>query len=105
MLGPIAIWVFSTAEPVPATLFLIYAMIVSFSDAILKPMLLGRGVNVPMLIILLGAIGGMITAGIIGLFTGAVILSLGYELFLFWLNPEKAESSVDEAEPDPVQPM
>jgi predicted PurR-regulated permease PerM len=105
VLGPIAIWVFSTADTVPATLFLIYAMLVSFSDAVLKPMLLGRGVEVPMLIILLGAIGGMITAGIIGLFTGAIILSLGYELFMFWLNPEKAESPVDEAEPDPVSPM
>jgi predicted PurR-regulated permease PerM len=102
VLGPVAIWVFSTADTVPATLFLIYAMLVSFSDAVLKPMLLGRGVEVPMLVILLGAIGGMITAGIIGLFTGAVILSLGYELFMFWLKPEKAESPMDESEPDSV---
>jgi predicted PurR-regulated permease PerM len=93
VLGPMAIWVFSTAEPVPATLFLIYAMLVSFSDAVLKPMLLGRGVDVPMLVILLGAIGGMIAAGIIGLFTGAIILSLGYELFMFWLNPEQDEAT------------
>ena len=77
----------------PATLFLVYALIVSFSDAVLKPMLLGRGVNVPMLVILLGAIGGMITSGIIGLFTGAVVLSLGYELFMFWLNPEQEEAT------------
>ncbi len=43
---------------------------------VLKPMLLGRGVNVPMLVILLGAIGGMITSGIVGLFIGAVILNI-----------------------------
>lgn len=85
VLGPVAIWVFSTASTVPATLFLIYALLVSFSDAILKPMLLGRGVDVPMLVILLGAIGGMITAGIIGLFVGAVILALGYQVFAYWL--------------------
>lgn len=86
VLLPIAIWVFSVAEPVPATIFFVYAMIVSFSDALLKPMLLGRGVDVPMLVILLGAIGGMITAGIIGLFIGAVVLALGYQLYMFWLN-------------------
>jgi len=86
VLLPIAIWVFSVAEPVPATIFFVYSMIVSFSDAILKPMFLGRGVDVPMLVILLGAIGGMITAGIIGLFTGAVVLALGYQLYMFWLN-------------------
>ena len=49
-------------------------------------MLLGRGVDVPMLIILLGAIGGMMTSGIIGLFIGAVVLALGYQLFTYWLG-------------------
>jgi predicted PurR-regulated permease PerM len=96
VLGPIAIWVFSTAETVPATIFLIYALFVSFSDAILKPMLLGRGVDVPMLVILLGAIGGMITAGIIGLFIGAVILALGYQVFSYWLNPDIVKPETDE---------
>ena len=98
ILGPIAVWVFSVAEPVPATLFLVYALFVSFSDAILKPLLLGRGVDVPMLVILLGAIGGMIAAGIIGLFTGSVILSVGYKLFISWLNPEQEESELEEVE-------
>jgi predicted PurR-regulated permease PerM len=91
VLLPIAIWVFSTAEPVPATIFLVYALLVSFSDAVLKPLLLGRGVDVPMLVILLGAIGGMITSGIIGLFIGAVILALGYQLFTYWLNRDSSE--------------
>lgn len=86
VLLPIAIWVFSTAEPVPATIFFVYALLVSFSDGILKPMFLGRGVDVPMLVILLGAIGGMITSGIIGLFIGAIILALGYQLFTFWMQ-------------------
>jgi len=98
ILGPIAVWVFSVAEPMPATLFLIYALFVSFSDAILKPLLLGRGVDVPMLVILLGAIGGMIAAGIIGLFTGSVILSVGYKLFMFWLKPDGAEAELQEVE-------
>ena len=97
ILGPIAIWVFSTAEAVPATIFLVYSLFVSFSDAALKPLLLGRGVAVPMLVILLGAIGGMITSGIIGLFIGAVVLAVGYQLFTFWLQGEEQQAETDEA--------
>jgi predicted PurR-regulated permease PerM len=66
--------------------FLIWAIIVSGSDTFLKPLLLGRGVNVPMLVVLLGAIGGMMSMGIIGLFLGAVILAIGYQLFVAWLE-------------------
>jgi predicted PurR-regulated permease PerM len=65
----------------PAVIFLVYSLVVSFSDAILKPMLLGRGVDVPMLVVLLGAIGGMIMSGIIGLFVGAVVLTVAYKVF------------------------
>jgi predicted PurR-regulated permease PerM len=92
VLGPIAIWYFTVAEPVPATVFLIYAAVVSVSDTFLKPLLLGRGVETPMLVILVGAIGGAITQGIIGLFEGAVILAVGYELFRAWIAPAAVEA-------------
>lgn len=91
VLGPIAFWVFSVAEPVPATIFLVYSIIVSVSDAFLKPMLLGRGLDTPMLVILIGAIGGAIAMGIVGLFIGAVILALGYELLVTWMAPDAPE--------------
>ncbi|MGI9202832.1 MAG: AI-2E family transporter [Woeseiaceae bacterium] len=87
VLGPVAVWYFSVAEPGPAIIFLIYSIIVSVSDAFLKPLFLGRGVEVPMLVILLGAIGGAIAEGIPGLFVGAVILAVGYEIFVAWLAP------------------
>jgi len=92
VLGPIAIWYFSVAEPVPALIFLVYATIVSVSDAFLKPFLLGRGVETPMLVILIGAIGGAIAIGIIGLFIGAVILALAYELLIAWMAPEETQA-------------
>jgi predicted PurR-regulated permease PerM len=91
VLGPIAFWVFSVADTVPATIFLIYAIVVSGSDAVLKPMLLGRGVETPMLVILIGAIGGAMASGIIGLFIGAVVLALGYELLVAWMAPDEEE--------------
>lgn len=89
VLVPIAIWTFSVAEPVPATIFAVYAFIVSISDSFLKPLFLGRGMEIPMLVILLGAIGGAIYAGIIGLFLGAVVLALGYEILQSWMGTDE----------------
>lgn len=86
ILGFVCAYVFSVAETTPAVIFLIYCIIVSSSDGFLKPLFLGRGMSTPMLVILLGAIGGMIMSGIIGLFVGAIILALGYELFMAWLD-------------------
>jgi predicted PurR-regulated permease PerM len=89
ILGPIAVWVFSTADTVPATIFAIYAIIVSGSDSFLKPLFLGRGMETPMLVILLGAIGGMILSGIVGLFIGAVVLAFGYEILKAWMETDE----------------
>jgi predicted PurR-regulated permease PerM len=58
----------------------------SISDNVLKPVLLGKGAPVPMLVIFLGVIGGFILSGFIGLFTGAIVISLGYKLFVAWLD-------------------
>lgn len=98
ILAPIAIWVFSVAEPVPATIFAIYSLVVSISDMFLKPMFLGRGVDVPMPVILIGAIGGALTAGLIGLFVGAVVLAIGYELLMAWIYPDARQQEADGAE-------
>jgi predicted PurR-regulated permease PerM len=86
VLGPIIVYVFSVADTVPAVLFLVWSLLVSMSDGLLKPFLLGRGLDIPMLVILIGAIGGMISSGIIGLFIGSVILAVGYKLFMAWLE-------------------
>lgn len=91
VLGPIAFWYFSVADTVPAVIFLVVALIVSGSDTFLKPMLLGRGLDTPMLVILLGAIGGAVSMGIVGLFIGAVVLALGYELLVVWMAPDEMD--------------
>lgn len=87
---PILIYVFATAEPLPALLYLIWSIIVGTLDNVLKPIMLGRGVEVPMAVIFVGAIGGFITSGIIGLFVGAVVLVLGYKLLLAWVHEGSA---------------
>ena len=93
ILGPIAAYYFSIADTTPAIAFLIFSIIVSMSDAVLKPMFLGRGMDIPMIVILLGAIGGMLLSGIIGLFVGAVVLALGYQLVMDWLAGSQPENT------------
>ncbi|MEW5738225.1 MAG: AI-2E family transporter [Myxococcota bacterium] len=89
---PVAIWLFSTGDTVRASLFLVWAIVLMPLDNILKPILLGRGVRSPMLIVFMGSLGGFLRSGIIGLFTGAVVLVLGYELFMAWLRQRAAEN-------------
>jgi predicted PurR-regulated permease PerM len=88
ILGPIIVYEFSVAETVPAVIFMVYSLVVSVLDGFLKPLFLGRGMDIPMLVILLGAIGGMVLSGLIGLFVGAVVLAVGYSLFTAWLEQE-----------------
>lgn len=67
-------------------MYTVYIIVAGLVDAPLKPLLLGRGVEAPMPVILLGALGGMIVAGIIGLFLGAVMLALAYVIFMAWVD-------------------
>jgi predicted PurR-regulated permease PerM len=78
--------VFSTADTFTAVIFLIWSIFVGLIDNVLKPVLLGRGVKVPMVVIFVGAIGGFLASGIIGLFVGAVVLALSFTLFKAWLK-------------------
>ena len=86
ILIPVVIYLFNTADMVTAVGFLIWSIPVGLIDNILKPILLARGVKTPMVIIFMGAIGGFLASGIIGLFVGAVVLALSYEIFRLWLN-------------------
>jgi predicted PurR-regulated permease PerM len=100
ILGPVAVYVFMARSTSTAVAFLIWSLLVSVSDGFLKPLVLGRGVGVPTLVILIGAIGGMITDGIVGLFVGAVVLAVGYKLAAAWVsNDDETESTAQLAAP------
>jgi len=73
----------------------IYFVGVLLSDNFLKPILLGKGAKVPMLVIFIGVIGGFMLSGFSGLFTGAIILSVVYKLFQFWILPPELEESAE----------
>jgi predicted PurR-regulated permease PerM len=88
----VVIYMFIHASTFTAIALLIWCIIIAILDNVLKPILLGRGSESPMLVIFLGAIGGFIHSGIIGLFTGAVVLSMGYNLFLIWMKELREEA-------------
>jgi predicted PurR-regulated permease PerM len=83
---PVIIYMFSSADALTAGLLTAWLILVSLLDNFLKPILMGRGAPVPMLVIFLGAIGGFLSMGFMGLFVGAVILSIGFKLLLVWLD-------------------
>jgi len=88
------LWWAGDASTTSNIVFTIYLIVAGFADNVLKPLLLGRGVDVPMPVILLGALGGMVsTGGIIGLFTGAVLLAVGYQIFMTWVDQTDASPS------------
>lgn len=92
---PVIVYMFSVNDLTTAIIWTVLLLIAGLSDNILKPILLGKGAPVPMLVIFIGVIGGFIFSGFIGLFTGAIVLSIGYKLFVGWITPEdKADELV-----------
>jgi predicted PurR-regulated permease PerM len=73
-----------------ALLFTAYMVPVNLLDNLLRPLVMGRGLKTPMLVILIGVIGGTLAYGITGLFLGPIILAVIWELFVSWIDEEKA---------------
>jgi predicted PurR-regulated permease PerM len=84
------LWMSGGYGTVEAAVYSAVLFVAGMADNVLKPLMLGRGVDAPMPVILLGALGGMAAGGIVGLFVGAVLLALGYQIFMNWVatNPE-----------------
>jgi len=91
------------ADTMTAVIFAVWCVFVFLFDNVLKPLVLGRGVKVPMLVIFMGAVGGLLTSGLLGLFVGPVVLALGYTLFMAWLRKTR-ETALEAAEPSPAEP-
>lgn len=89
------LWWLGDASTALNILFTVYLLVAGLADNVLKPLLLGRGVDVPMPVVLLGALGGMIIGGIIGLFVGAVLLAVGYQVFMAWVADADAADVQD----------
>jgi len=92
------IWWLGDYGNAAAIVYSVLIFVSGMTDNVLKPLMLGRGVDAPMPVILLGALGGMAAAGILGMFVGATLLALGYQLFMGWVgaNRPAEKTSADE---------
>ncbi len=87
------IWWSGDYGTVAAVIYTVLLFVAGMTDNVLKPLMLGRGVDAPMPVILLGALGGMATAGILGMFVGATLLALGYQIFMGWVAAAKGTTA------------
>ncbi len=86
VLVPAIIWLYWNGDTALGTVLLVWSAILSSLDGILRPILIRRGANLPMILILLGVIGGLLSFGMIGLFIGPVVLAVSYRLISAWIN-------------------
>src|SRR5437667_3904486 len=92
VLLPVMIWIWIDRDFTPALLLTLFLVIVGIIDNVLKPLVLGRGLTTPTLVIFVGVIGGTFAHGIVGLFIGPIILSLAWELTLAWMHTDRAKA-------------
>jgi predicted PurR-regulated permease PerM len=92
ILLPVAIWIWTAKSVGVATLITIYLILVGLSDNVLKPLLMGRGLSTPVLVIFIGVLGGTLAHGIVGLFVGPIVLAVAWELLMVWSQDDAAVS-------------
>jgi predicted PurR-regulated permease PerM len=98
VLIPVIIWIWTSKDLTPALLITVYLLVVGLADNVLKPMLMGRGLSTPALVIFIGLLGGTIAHGIVGLFIGPIILAVAWELAAAWIREGQTSAASAEAE-------
>jgi predicted PurR-regulated permease PerM len=93
ILIPAIIWIWTVKDVGSAVLITIYLVLVGISDNVLKPLLMGRGLSTPVLVIFIGVLGGTLAHGIVGLFVGPIVLSVAWELMMAWVSEEGTVSA------------
>jgi len=99
ILVPAVIWVYWTGNSVWGTVLLVWSIGVGSIDNIMRPLLIRKGADLPLLLIFTGVIGGLIAFGVIGLFIGPVVLAVAYKLLESWMVGEEPEPAPDSGGP------
>ncbi|MBO0735193.1 MAG: AI-2E family transporter YdiK [Alphaproteobacteria bacterium] len=97
ILVPAVIWLYWSGESGWGTILLIWSILLSALDSVLRPWLMRKGAHVPLILLLAGVIGGLIAFGLVGIFLGPVFLAVGYTLLQSWI----AEARIPEDEIGP----
>lgn len=94
VLFPVIIWIWTDKDFNTALLLTVFLCIVGVLDNILKPLVMGRGLTTPTLVIFVGVIGGTLAHGIVGLFIGPIILSVAWELTVAWIRTDRVDAAL-----------
>lgn len=92
VLVPAVIWLYWSGEAAWGTFLLVWSVIVVTMDNVLRPMLIKRGANLPLLLIFAGVIGGLLAFGLVGIFVGPVVLAVAYTLLKAWINDRSTQA-------------
>ena len=93
VLLPVIIWIWTAKDVTTALVLTVFLVVVGFLDTMLKPLVMGRGLNTPTVVIFVGVIGGTLAHGIVGLFIGPIILSVAWEMAAAWIRTgDRAEA-------------
>jgi predicted PurR-regulated permease PerM len=95
VLFPVIIWIWIDKDFTTALLLTLFFVVVGILDNVLKPLVMGRGLTTPTLVIFIGVIGGTLAHGIVGLFIGPIILSLAWELTVAWIRADRVAAPTD----------
>ncbi|KEF42142.1 MAG: hypothetical protein ER33_07205 [Cyanobium sp. CACIAM 14] len=91
---PVLIYAWLTMHKGIALLLSVWLVLATLSDNVLKPIWMARGLPVPLVVVYLGVIGGTLSFGLLGLFTGPVVLALGYEMLRLWTRDQDSTGEV-----------
>lgn len=95
VLLPAVAWLYWTGNATSGTVLLVWTVLVSPIDNFLRPILIKQGVDLPMLLVFSGVVGGLLAFGLIGIFVGPVVLAVAYTLFTAWINEDGAISRTE----------
>jgi predicted PurR-regulated permease PerM len=93
VLLPVIVWIWIEKDFTTAVLLTLFMCVVGVLDNVLKPLVMGRGLTTPTLVIFIGVIGGTLAHGIVGLFIGPIILSVAWELMVAWIRNDRTSST------------
>src|SRR6202008_4623428 len=95
VLVPAVVWLYWSGETVWGTVLVIWSVLLSTTDSVVRPLLIRRGAHLPLLLLLAGVIGGLIAFGLVGIFLGPVVLAVAYTLLLSWMaEPNSPDTDI-----------
>lgn len=92
VLVPSVIWLYWSGRPGAGTVLLVFSVVAGTTDNIIRPFLIRKGADLPLLLIFSGVVGGLIAFGVVGLFIGPVVLAVTYTLLRDWVTGDEGEA-------------